>query len=412
MNFPLYIARRYLFAKKSHNIINIISLISVVGMATGVMALVVVLSVFNGFDSLIRNMFSTFDADLKIQLVEGKTFPDTLAEINDVRNHPSVAVFSEVLQENALFKYRKRQHIGVVKGVSRNYAHQTGIDSMIIDGEFSLWRGSQPLVVMGQGVAYYLNANLAHFDPLEVYMPRRGKLPTISTATAFNSRAIMPSGIFGIEQEFDSEYTILPIEFVRDLLKYDNEVTAIEIKLKEDYRSSRVQKEIQEILGDKYKVLNRQQQNEALYRTMKSEKLAIGLILSLILVIASFNIIGSLSMLIIDKRKDVETLRSLGADNRMIQKIFTMEGLLISLSGTVLGAIFGLLICWLQVQFKLVKLQGTGGFIIDAYPIDIQPLDITLILLLVLSISFLAAKFPVRIITQRIFAQEQSGENQ
>ncbi|MFO8023204.1 MAG: FtsX-like permease family protein [Perlabentimonas sp.] len=412
MNFPLYIARRYLFAKKSHNIINIISLISVVGMATGVMALVVVLSVFNGFDSLIKSMFSTFDADLKIQLVEGKTFPDSLAEIDSVRNHPSVAVFSEVLQENALFKYRKRQHIGIVKGVSRNYADQTGIDSMMTNGEFKLWRESQPLVVMGQGVAYYLNANLAHFDPLEIYMPRRGRLPTISTATAFNSKAIMPSGIFGIEQEFDSEYTILPIEFVRDLLKYDNEVTSIEIMLKEDYRYSKAQKEIQEIVGEKFRVLNRQQQNESLYRTMKSEKLAIGLILSLILVIASFNIIGSLSMLIIDKRKDVETLRSLGADNRMIQKIFTMEGLLISLSGTALGAIFGLLICWLQVRFKLVRLQGTGGFIIDAYPIDIQFLDISLILLLVIAISFFAAKFPVTIITQRIFAQEQSATNQ
>ncbi len=412
MNFPLYIARRYLFAKKSHNIINIISLISVVGMATGVMALVVVLSVFNGFDSLIKSMFSTFDADLKIQLVEGKTFPDSLAEIDSVRNHPSVAVFSEVLQENALFKYRKRQHIGIVKGVSRNYADQTGIDSMMTNGEFKLWRESQPLVVMGQGVAYYLNANLAHFDPLEIYMPRRGRLPTISTATAFNSKAIMPSGIFGIEQEFDSEYTIVPIEFVRDLLKYDNEVTSIEIMLKEDYRYSKAQKEIQEIVGEKFRVLNRQQQNESLYRTMKSEKLAIGLILSLILVIASFNIIGSLSMLIIDKRKDVETLRSLGADNRMIQKIFTMEGLLISLSGTALGAIFGLLICWLQVRFKLVRLQGTGGFIIDAYPIDIQFLDISLILLLVIAISFFAAKFPVTIITQRIFAQEQSATNQ
>ncbi len=411
MNFPLYIARRYLFAKKSHNIINIISLISVVGMATGVMALVVVLSVFNGFDSLIKSMFSTFDADLKIQLVEGKTFPDSLAEIDSVRNHPSVAVFSEVLQENALFKYRKRQHIGIVKGVSRNYADQTGIDSMMTNGEFKLWRGSQPLVVMGQGVAYYLNANLSHFDPLEIYMPKRGRLPTISTATAFNSKAIMPSGIFGIEQEFDSEYTILPIEFVRDLLKYDNEVTSIEIKLKDNYRYSKAQKEIQEIVGEKFRVLNRQQQNESLYRTMKSEKLAIGLILSLILVIASFNIIGSLSMLIIDKRKDVETLRSLGADNRMIQKIFTMEGLLISLSGTALGAILGLLICWLQVQFKLVRLQGTGGFIIDAYPIDIQFLDISLILLLVIAISFFAAKFPVRIITRRIFAQEQSATN-
>lgn len=409
MNFPLYIARRYLFAKKSHNIINIISIISVVGMATGVTALVVVLSVFNGFDTLIRNMFSVFDADLKIQLVEGKTFPDTLDQLNSVRNHPSVAVFSEILEENALFKYRDRQHIGTIKGVSRNYPEQTGIDSMIVDGEFMLWSGSQPLAIMGRGAAYYLNANLAHFDPIEVFMPRRGRLPTITTASAFSSKAIMPSGVFAIEQEFDTQYILAPIEFTRKLLNYKNEVTSIEIKLAEKANHTKVQEEIQGILGSNFKVINRFQQNESLYRTMKSEKLAIGLILSLILVIASFNIIGSLSMLIIDKRKDVETLRSLGADNKMIQQIFMAEGLLISFAGTIVGAAMGLAICWIQIQFKLVKLQGTGGFIIDAYPVDIQPFDIAGILLLVIAIAYLAARFPVRIITERIFAMEKTG---
>ena len=270
MNFPLFIARRYLFAKKSHNIINIISIISVVGMATGVAALVVILSVFNGFDLLIRNMFSTFDADIKIHLVEGKTFPDTLPELNTLRAHPSVAVFSEILEENALLKYRNRQHIGRIKGVSRNYTEQTGIDSMIVDGEFLLWRGSQPLAIMGQGAAFYLNANLAHFDPLEVFVPRRGRLPSITTATAFNSRAIMPSGVFAIEQEFDTQHIFTPIEFTRGLLNYTNEVTSIEIKLADRVNQSRAQQEIQNILGDNFRVLNRFQQNESLYRDRKS----------------------------------------------------------------------------------------------------------------------------------------------
>jgi lipoprotein-releasing system permease protein len=411
MNFPFYIARRYLFAKKSHNIINIISIISVVGMATGVTALVVVLSVFNGFDTLIRNMFSVFDADLKIELVEGKTFSDTIPEVSAVRNNPSVAVFSEVLEENALFKYRNKQHIGKLKGVSSNYTKQTGIDSMIVDGEFLLWRGSQPLAVIGQGVAYYLNANLAHFDPLEVYMPRRGKLPSLTTATAFNSKVIMPSGVFAIEQEFDTQYIITPIEFVRGLLNFNTEISSIELKLIDKVNHAKTQQEIQNLLGDKFRVLNRYQQNESLYKTMKSEKLAIGLILSLILFIASFNIIGSLSMLIIDKRKDVETLRSLGADNELIQKIFMAEGVLITFAGTVLGACFGLLICWLQINFKLVKLHGMGGFIIDAYPVDIQFFDIAIILALVLAIGYFAARFPVRIITQKIFNNEQKGNH-
>jgi lipoprotein-releasing system permease protein len=411
MNFPFFIARRYLFAKKSHNIINIISLISVVGMATGVMALVVVLSVFNGFDSLIKNMYSVVDADIKIELVEGKTFPDTLEVLNEIRKHQSVAVFSEVLEENAIFKYRSKQHIGIIKGVSPNYSEQTGIDTMIVDGEFLLWRGSQPLAIMGQGAALYLNANLAHFDPLEVYMPRRGRLPTITTATAFSSKAIMPSGVFAVEQEFDTHHIISPIEFVRELLNYTNEITSIEIKLFSQANASKAQKEIQDVLGPNFKVLNRFQQNESLYRTMKSEKLVVGLILSFILIIASFNIVGTLSMLIIDKRKDVETLRSLGADNDLIQKIFVTEGLLISIAGTIIGALMGLLICWLQINLKLVRLEGTGEFIIDAYPVDIQPLDITFILLLVFTIGYLAARFPVRIITQRIFTQEEKGNH-
>jgi lipoprotein-releasing system permease protein len=219
----------------------------------------------------------------------------------------------------------------------------------------------------------------------------------------------MPSGVFAIEQEFDTQYILAPIEFTRKLLNYKNEVTSIEIKLVDKGSQSKIQEDIQSILGDKFRVINRFQQNESLYRTMRSEKFAIGLILSLILVIASFNIIGSLSMLIIDKRKDVETLRSLGADNKTIQQIFMAEGLLISFAGTIIGAALGLAICWLQIQSKLVKLQGTGGFIIDAYPVDIQPFDIAGILLLVVVIAYLAARFPVRIITERIFAMEKSG---
>ena len=408
MNFPFYIARRYLFAKKSHNLINIISAISVIGMAVGVTALIVVLSVFNGFDQLIRKMFSNIDSDLRIELVEGKTFSDTLTELNAVRNYSGVAVFSEVLQEHALFKYRNRQHIGVIKGVSRNYNEISGVDSMIIDGEFQLWRGSQPLAIIGQGVAYYLNANLAHFDPIEVYIPKRGRQFSISAATAFNSKVIMPAGVFAIEQEFDSQFIIVPIEFARKLTNFNTEVTSVEILLKPGTNSNKAQTDIQKILGENFKVQNRYQQNESLYRTMNTEKLSIGVILSLILFIASFNIIGSLSMLIIDKRKDVETLRSLGANNDLIQKIFLTEGLLISLGGTILGTTLGLLICWLQITFKLVKLTGTGGFIVNAYPVDIQWLDIAAIILVVLVISFFTARFPVRIITKRIFAQENA----
>jgi lipoprotein-releasing system permease protein len=227
MNFPFYIARRYLFAKKSHNVINIISIISLIGVATGVTALVIVLSVFNGFDSLIKTMYSTFDSEIKVKLVEGKTFSPNLPEIEKLRNLEGVAVFCEVLEENALFRYRDKQNIGIIKGVSQNYADLTGVDSMIIDGNFQLWRGSQPLAIMGQGVAYYLNANLAQFDPLTIYVPKRGKTSSISPENAFSTKGIMPSGVFAIEQEFDLQYVFVPIEFARTLLEYKDEVTAI-----------------------------------------------------------------------------------------------------------------------------------------------------------------------------------------
>ena len=402
MRVPFYIARRYLFAKKSHSIINIISIISLVGVATGVMALVIVLSVFNGFDTLIGRLYSSIDSDIRILPHEGKTFTANSQEIDKIRNLEGIAVFAEIFEENALFRYRSKQHIGTIKGVSRNYADLTGVDSMLVDGEFKLWNGSQPMAIIGQGVAYFLNANLAHFDPLAIFVPKRGKA-SLSIESAFGKKYIMPSGVFAVEQDFDTQYAIAPIEFVRELLGYDSTtVTSIELKVGKGHNPEKIKREVELILGGNYKVQNRFQQNESLYRTMKSEKFAIGMILTLILIIASFNIVGSLSMLIIEKRKDVETLRSLGADNDLIRKIFMAEGLLISIGGTIIGTLLGLIVCWAQITFKLIKLEGRGNFIIDAYPVDVQFGDIGLILLVVLTIGFVAARFPVRMITKRI----------
>jgi len=410
MNFPFYIAKRYLFAKKSHNVINIISLISLFGVAFGVAALVIVLSIYNGFDSLVRKMYSTFDAELKVSLVEGKTFSVNLPEIERLRKLEGVAVFVEVMEENAVFRCEEKQYIGMIKGVSRNYPDLTGVDSMVVDGKFDLWKENQPQAIMGQGVAYNLNARISQFYPLTIYVPKRGKLTSLSPEQSLTTRGVFISGVFAIEAEFDSKYVIVPVEFARELLDYKNqEVTSIEINLKAGAKIDDLQKQIQEVLGQKYKVLNRFQQNEVLFRTMKSEKLAIGLILSFILVIASFNIIGSLSMLMIDKRNDVETLKSMGADNELIQKIFMAEGMLISLGGTFIGTVLGILICWLQIAFGFLKLQGSGNFIIDAYPVDIQPWDISIVLVIVIIIGYLAARFPVRLITKRILNVNDRG---
>lgn len=409
MNFPLFIAKRYLFAKKSHNVINIISIISLFGVTMGVTALVIVLSVFNGFDSIIKKMYSTFDAEIKICPVEGKTFNNNLPEIEKLMQLEGIAVFAEVMEENAVFRYGEKQYIGMIKGVSRNYKALTGIDSMMIDGTFDIWKANQPHAILGQGVAYNLNAKISQFDPLIIYVPKRGKSTSLSPESALTTKGIMLAGVFAIEAEFDSKYVILPIEFARKLLDYTNEVTSIELKAKEGVNIETLQEKVKETLGNKYKVLNRFQQNEVLFRTMKSEKLAIGFILSLILVIASFNIIGSLSMLMIDKRNDVETLRSMGADNELIQKIFMAEGMLISIGGTLIGTVLGLIICWVQTTFELIKIQGSGSFIIDTYPVDIQMLDISLVLIIVIAIGYLAARFPVRIISKRILNDTERG---
>jgi lipoprotein-releasing system permease protein len=409
MNFPIFIAKRYLFAKKSHNVINIISIISLFGVAMGVTALVIVLSVFNGFDSIIKKMYSTFDAEIKITLVEGKTFSTNLPEIEKLKTMEGVAVFAEVMEEYAVFRCGEKQYPGMIKGVSKNYSTLTGIDSLMIDGTFDLWKANQPHAIMGHGVAYSLNARISQFDPLTIYVPKRGKSTSLSPENTLTTKGIMIAGVFAIEQEFDSKYVIVPIEFARSLLDYTNEVSSIELKAKDGVKIELLQEKVQQMLGSRYKVLNRFQQNEVLFRTMKSEKLAIGFILSLILVIASFNIIGSLSMLIIDKRSDVETLRSMGADNELIQKIFMAEGMLISMGGTIIGTVLGLIICWAQITFGLIKIQGSGSFIIDTYPVDIQLLDISLVLIIVIVIGYLAARFPVRIITKRILNDSERG---
>lgn len=409
MNLPLLIARRYLFAKKSFHIINIISIISLVGITVGVAALVIVLSVFNGFDAVIKGMYLKLDADLKILPVEGKTFSTSAPEIAALRQHPDLLVVCDVVEENALLAYSSKRHIGTIKGVGRNYANLTHIDSCIRDGKFKLWMGSQPFITLGLGVAQTLNASLAHFQPITVYIPKRGK-SSLSLEAAFEQRSIMPMGVFSVQADIDMQYAIAPAEFVRQLLGYDSTtVSALEVRVADYQRVEAIQSDVAALLGSNYRVLNRYQQNETFYRTMKTEKLVIGLILTLILIIASFNIVGTLSMLIIDKRNDVNTLRSLGADNALIRRIFIGEGMLISVGGVVIGTVVGLLVCWAQQHFKLIKLEGQGTFIIDAYPVDVQMLDIAAVLGIVLLIGFLCARFPVQMLTRRILSANPSN---
>ena len=402
MNLSFYIARRYLFGKKSQNAINIISGISVIGVTVGTMALVIVLSVFNGFDSVVKSLFSTFDPDIKISAIEGKTFEPDAATLEELGSLPGVFEVSQVLEENVLLLYGDKQHIATIKGVDESFKSVSGLDSMVYDGTMKLKDRNRSYAVVGQGVAYSLRIGLSFIDPLFVYTSdRKTRINMAQPEESIRRDFLYPSGIFSIEQDFDSRYVITSLEFVQELLSYENEVSFLEVRLDPLFESDQVQHEIQRILGPEFKVHNRQQQNELFYKVMKSEKWAIFLILTFILIIASFNIIGSLSMLIIDKKKDIVTLRNMGANNRLIERIFLMEGWLISLIGSFLGMGLGTAISWLQQRFGLIKLTGSGTFVIEAYPVKIEFMDILMIWATVLLIGLIAARYPVKQISRR-----------
>jgi lipoprotein-releasing system permease protein len=411
VNLSFYIARRYLLGKKSQNAINIISGISVVGVTVGTMALVIILSVFNGFDSVVKSLFSTFDPDIKISAVQGKTFiPDPVLSYK-IRALPGVEAMSEVLEENVLLLYGDKQHIATIKGVDDSFQAVTGLDSMVYDGSMKLKDQNRSYAVVGQGVAYHLRIGLNFVDPLFVYtIDRKSRFNMAQPEESIRRDFIYPSGIFAIEQDFDSRYVIVPIEFTRKLLSYQKEVSFLEVKLDPRFQADRIQAEIISILGEGFHVKNREQQNALFYRVMKSEKWAIFLILTFILIIASFNVIGSLSMLIIDKKKDIVTLRNMGADNRLIERIFLVEGWLISVTGSVLGLALGSVISWIQQRFGVIRLSGSGSFVIDSYPVKIQAVDIMLIWLTVLLIGWIAARYPVRQISRKYLkSMEQNG---
>jgi len=408
MNLSYYIAKRYLVSKKSHNIINIISIISVVGVMVGTMALIIVLSVFNGFETLVKSLFNTFDPDLKITLVEGKTFQPGELDADDIKNIPGVVRYTEVLEETALLKYQTRQVLVTVRGVGDDFETLSGLDTMIVHGDLLLRSGELNYMVLGYGVAHLLGANLNDYlNPITVFAPRRSGFIGTLPEQAFTSRTIFPSGIFSIQQDFDMRYAIVPLRFARNLFGYESEVTAIEIGLLRGARVDRVKEAVKNIAGERFQVKDRYEQQELLYKIMKSEKLAIFLILGFILFIATFNIIGTLSMLILDKKKDIAVLHSMGADQTLIRRIFFAEGMLISFSGAILGMLLGALICWIQIQFGIVPLHAGGGsFIIDAYPVELQFMDFVYVFLLVLGIGLPAVWYPVRQIRKKYFEQK------
>jgi lipoprotein-releasing system permease protein len=405
MNVSAYIARRYLFSKKSHNVINIISLISVIGVATGTMALILVLSVMNGFDGLMKTVFSSFDPDLKITVTQGKVFDPDAEPFKKVASFDFVDEFCGTLEENVLLEYEGRMHAAVVKGVPDNFESLTAIDTKIIDGEYKLHDGRRQHAVIGNGVAYYLSVGLNFLSPIKLYVPKRTGKVSMNPKRAFNEDYIFPSGIFSIQQEIDVKYILVPIAFARNLLSYQTEVTAVELKLKPTMHPDKAKKLIEDTLGPNFVVKNQYQQHEVLYRVMKAEKFAIYLILTLILIVASFNIIGSISMLIIDKKDDINTLRSMGFSTLQIRHIFLIEGWMISIGGALTGLVIGALVVLGQMRFGWLKLDNMGTFLVSAYPVELQLTDFFMVFATVVVIGFGAAWYPVKYFTKRYLQQ-------
>ena len=413
MNFPFYIAKRYLFSKKSHNAINVISGVSVCGVALATLALVCTLSVFNGFQDLVTTMFTAFDPELKIVSVNGKVFDSQDDRIQSLKQMPEIDIVSESLEDNVMVQYKGRQAMAVIKGVEDNFNQLTAIDSILYGrGELLLHDEVVDYAIPGIELVSVLGTGIRFLDPLEIYAPKRGsKINVANPASSFNSDYLHSSGlVFAVnQQKYDASYILTSLEFARDLFQYQTEVSSIELKLKEGVNIYKVQKEISQSLGDDFSVLNRYEQQADTYRIMEVEKLISYLFLSFILLIACFNVIGSLSMLIIDKREDVVTLRNLGANDEIIKRIFLLEGCLISFFGAMIGVVLGVVLCLVQQEFGLISLgsgDSAGAFVIDAYPVSVHWSDVMLVLGTVLLISYFSVLYPVRYLSRRLLVKQ------
>ncbi|MCI7002699.1 MAG: FtsX-like permease family protein [Prevotella sp.] len=407
MNFPFYIARRYLFSKKSTNAINVISGISVVGVAVASMALVVTLSVFNGFHDMVASFFTQLDPQLKITPAKGKTAASNDSTLIRIRQLDEVAVATDVLEDQALAVYGDRQQMVTIKGVDDNYDKLTHIRQILEgDGDYALHAADMNYGILGLGVAYQLGIGYTYREPLKIYAPRReGQINMANLQDGFvEDELYSPGVLFSIKQgKYDKRYIITAIQFTRNLFDRDGELTSLELRLKPGSNFERVKAKVQEMAGTRFVVRDRYEQQEDTFRIMKVEKLMAYIFLTFILVIACFNIIGSLSMLMIDKRNDVVTLRNLGASDRQIIRIFLFEGRMISAIGAVIGIAIGLLLCLLQQQFGLIGLGSTeGSFVVDAYPVSVHPWDIVVVFFTVLAVGFISVWYPVHYFAKRL----------
>lgn len=392
MKLAFFIAKRYLFAKKSTNAINIISGISTLGVFIGTAALVIILSVFNGFEGLVVSLYNKFSPDIKIESTVGKSFDPNTSNIQTVLQSDVVLHAVFVLEEKVLLRYNDNQYIATLKGMSQEYESIGKLDSAISQGRNVLRVGEQDFAVLGTGVAYRLGVFIdTAYEPIQFFAPKKTARISINPADEFNQDAIYASGIFQVQQEFDDKYVLVPLRFARNLLDEEVNISSIEISLKSDAEVAKFKQMSTEVLGKDFSVKNRYEQDELLYKILNSEKWAVYLILTFVLIIAICNIIGSLTMLVIDKKKDIAVLLSMGAENGLIKRIFLLEGMMISMIGAISGLVIGAAFCWLQIKYGFISISGAETLSISAYPMEMKWTDFILVFATVLAISFIAS---------------------
>ena len=404
MNCALYIARRYLFSKKSHNAINIISGISVCGVALATLALVCTLSVFNGFHDLISSFFTHFDPDLKVETIKGKTFTPDTAALARLRALPEVEVVSLTLEDNAMAKYKGQQVMVTVKGVDDEFQALTHIEEILYGNpEFKLYDEVADYGVLGIQLMYTLGTGFDPYDPVEVYAPRRGAKVNLSNPMAsFRRQPLYLAGnVLNInDARYASSYIVTSLDYARQLFDYETEVSAIEVRLSPKAHAARAKQDIASIMGEGYTVKDRYEQQAATFKVVEIEKFVTYLFLCFILMVACFNIISSVSMLILDKQANADTLRSLGATDGFVARIFIYEGNLIALLGAVIGLVLGVVLCLLQQEFGIIGLGGGGQFVVDAYPVRVKVTDLLLVLVSVVAVSALSVWLPIKILNK------------
>ncbi|MCE2845710.1 MAG: ABC transporter permease [Sphingobacteriales bacterium] len=406
MSTVLLIARRYLFARKSHQLVNLVSWVSVAGVAVGTFGLIVVLSVFNGFGSLVLSLYDTFDPDIRIEAPGGRPFIADSTQRRILLNDPDVASVAPVLDQLALLRYRDQQMVVTLRGVDEKYFNTTGVASAVKYGSAVLQEGSSNHIIPGSFIAYKLGLRIDDpFHRVEVIMPKRGadlQASTLDPSAAFSEERLNASGVFEIQQDFDSKYALVPLRFMRQISGRDREITAYEVKLRTGADSDVVRERLATAMGEDFSVQDRLMQHAFLYKILKGEKLAVYLILGFILVIAAFNLFGTLSMLILEKKRDIRILQSMGADWNLTRRVFLIEGLLISLAGTLAGLTIGAIVCQLQGTFGFITLGQGQGFVTEAYPVRMMASDFLLVFLIATAIGFIASFLVSQTLVRRL----------